>query len=82
VALDPMPVIRQLAAQLGVSHEALRNWFSQDTADRGERVDQPTSSESEELRRLRKPSYGLANEILKTASTFSPRELDPTRRRS
>jgi transposase len=54
VAAGPEAVIRQLAAQLGVPHEALRNWFSQDQADRGERDDQPTSSESEELRRLPK----------------------------
>jgi transposase len=34
---DPKPVIRQLAAQLGVHHEALRNWIRQDQADAGER---------------------------------------------
>ncbi|EEP70509.1 hypothetical protein MCAG_00836 [Micromonospora sp. ATCC 39149] len=27
---DPKPVIRQLARQLGVHHEALRNWIRQD----------------------------------------------------
>jgi len=80
----PKPVIRQLAAQLGVHHEALRNWIRQDLADRGERRDQPTSSEVEELRRLRKENAELkrANEILKAASAFFASELDPTRRRS
>ncbi|WP_156313268.1 transposase [Micromonospora sp. HK10] len=34
---DPKPVIRQLARQLGVHHEALRNWIRQDEADRGQR---------------------------------------------
>ncbi|MGW4213673.1 transposase [Lentzea sp. NPDC004789] len=48
---DPKPVIRQLAEQLGVHHEALRNWIRQDEADRGERDDRPTTSESDELRR-------------------------------
>ncbi|MGW2376333.1 MULTISPECIES: transposase [Kitasatospora] len=34
---DPKPVIRQMARDLGVHHEALRNWIRQDEADRGER---------------------------------------------
>ncbi|GGP53662.1 transposase [Saccharothrix coeruleofusca] len=50
---DPKPVIRRLAEQLGVHHEALRNWIRPDEADRGERDDRPTTSESEGLRRLR-----------------------------
>jgi transposase len=81
---DPKPVIRQLAAQLGVHHEALRNWIRQDQADRGEHGDRPTTSELEELRRLRKENAELrrANEILKAASAFFAQELDPTRRRS
>lgn len=81
---DPKPVIRQLAAQLGVHHEALRNWIRQDQADRGVRRDLPTSAEVEELRRLRKENAELkrANEILKAASAFFAQELDPTRRRS
>ncbi|GDY31811.1 transposase [Gandjariella thermophila] len=63
---DPKPVIRRLAEQLGVHHEALRNWIRQDEADRGERDDRPTTSESEELRRLRRENAELkrANEIL------------------
>jgi transposase len=36
---NPKPVIRRLAEQLGVHHEALRNWIRQDEADRGERDD-------------------------------------------
>ncbi|MCW2719271.1 transposase, partial [Pseudonocardia sp.] len=39
----PRPVIRRLAEQLGVHHEALRNWIRQDEANRGERTDRPTT---------------------------------------
>jgi transposase len=81
---DPKPVIRQLAAQLGVHHEALRNWIRQDQADAGERGDRPTSDMVEENRRLRQENLELrrANEILKAASAYFAAELDPTRRRS
>jgi transposase len=72
---EPKPVIRRLAAQLRVHHEALRNWIRQDEANRGERDDRPTTAETEELRRLRRENAELrrANEILKAASAFSPR---------
>ena len=81
---DPKPVIRQLAAQLGVHHEALRNWIRQDQADAGERTDRPTTDMLEENRRLLKENAELrrANEILKAASAYFAAELDPTRRRS
>ena len=80
---DPKPVIRRLAEQLGVHHEALRNWIRQAEADRGERHDRPTTAESEELRRLRKENAELrrANEILKAASAFFAQEMDPTRKK-
>ncbi len=81
---DPKPVVKRLAEQLGVHPEALRNWIRQDEADRGERSDRPSTTEAEELRRLRKENAELkrANEILKAASAFFASELDPTRRRS
>jgi transposase len=81
---DPKPVIRRLAGQLGVHHEALRNWIRQDEADNGERFDRPTTAETEEVRRLRKEVAELrrANEILKAASIFFAQEADPHRRRS
>jgi transposase len=68
----PRPVIRRLAEQLGVHHEALRNWIRQDEANRGERTDRPTTAETEELRRLRKENAELrrANEILKGGERF------------
>lgn len=81
---DPKPVIRRLAEQLGVHHEALRNWIRQDQADRGEREDRPTTEMAEENRRLRKENAELrrTNEILKAASAYFAQELDPIRRRS
>lgn len=81
---DPKPTIRKLAEQLGVHHEALRNWIRQDQADRGERDDRPTTDMVEENRRLRKEVAELrrVNEILRAASSYFASELDPTRRRS
>jgi transposase-like protein len=81
---EPKPVIRRLAEQLGVHHEALRNWIRQAEADAGERRDRPTSDMVEENRRLLKENAELrrANEILKAASAYFAAELDPTRRRS
>jgi transposase-like protein len=81
---DPKPVIRRLAEQLGVHHEALRNWIRQDEADRGERDDRPSNDMVEENRKLRREVAELrrANEILKAASAYFAQELDPTRRRS
>ena len=53
------PVIRHMAEQLGVRHEALRNWIREDQADHGGRGDRPTTAELEELRRLRKENAEL-----------------------
>lgn len=81
---EPKPVIRKLAEQLGVHHEALRNWIRQDEADRGDRADRPTTDMLEENRRLRRENAELRriNEVLKAASAFFAAECDPTRRRS
>ena len=81
---EPKPVIRRLAEQLGIHHEALRNWIRQDEADRGERDDRPSTDMLEDNRRLRKENTELrrVNEILKAASSYFAQELDPTRRRS
>jgi len=81
---DPKPVIRRLAEQLGVHHEALRNWIRQAEADHGERDDRLSTVEREELARLRRENAELkqAKEILKAASAYFASELDPTRRRS
>jgi transposase len=81
---DPKPVIKRLAEQLGVHHEALRNWIRQDQADQGERADLPTTDMIEENRRLREENLELrrVNEILKAASAYFAAEHDRTRRRS
>jgi len=52
-------------------------------ADAGTRGDQLTSGEREELKTLRGEVRELrkANEILKAASVFFAKELDPTRSR-
>lgn len=82
-AAEPKPVIRQMAHQLGVHPEALRNWIRQDQADAGERPAMLTTTEREELVALRRENAELrrANEILKVASAFFAQELDPIRRR-
>ena len=81
---DPKPVIRKLAEQLGVHHEALRNWIRQDQADAGERHDRPTTDMLAENARLARENAELrrVNEILRAASSYFASELDPTRRRS
>jgi transposase len=50
-------------------------------ADSGRRPDLPSSQEREEIRRLRQENFELrrANEILKSASVFLAKELDPDR---
>ena len=83
-AAEPKPVIRQMARQLGVHPEALRNWIRQDEADKGERTDRLSTIEHEELVRLRAENRELrrANEILKAASAYFAVQLDQTGRRS
>ncbi|MFD0503515.1 transposase [Streptomyces chiangmaiensis] len=74
-ASEPKPVIRRMAEELGVHHEALRGWIRQAEADAGERDDLLTTEEKEELAQLRREVRELrrANEVLRTASAFSPR---------
>ncbi|MFI9628820.1 transposase [Streptomyces sp. NPDC052042] len=52
---EPKPVIRRMAEELGVHHEALRNWIRQAEAeaDVDERDDMLTNAEREELAALR-----------------------------
>lgn len=75
--------IAQVAADLGVHHEALRKRVRQAEADSGERADLLTTQEREEIRKLRREVHDLrrANEILKSASVFFAKELDPDRTR-
>jgi transposase-like protein len=79
---DPKPTIRKLAAQLGVHHEALRNWIRQAEADAGDRHDRPTTDMAEENKRLRKKVAELerVNAILRDASAYFASEIGQTRR--
>jgi transposase len=72
-----------VAAKLGVSGETLRKWVRQAEVDAGARPG-TSSEESAELKRLRRENAELrrANEILKAASAFFARELDPRPPRS
>jgi transposase len=71
-------VIPRVARQLGVGEESLRSWVKQAEVDSGRRpgvtsADQSRIAELErEVKELRR-----ANEILKLASAFFARELDP-----
>jgi transposase len=96
-AAEPKPVIRQMARQLGVHPEALRNWIRKDEGCRRDRArsggvraaalpaapELPAEVEAE-LAGLRKEVMELrrANEILKAASAYFAVQLDQTGRRS
>lgn len=73
--------IAAVARDLGVHPEALRKRVRQTEADEGLRLDVPTSEEREEIKSLREENFELrrANEILKSASVFFAKELDPDR---
>lgn len=66
-------LIREVADDLGVSEQTLRNWLRQADLDDGRRSDGLTSSEQEELRTLRRKVRVLDEdrEILKKAAASS-----------
>jgi transposase len=76
---SPERSIRQLAYELGIADQTLRNWIKQAQIDRGEREGLSTQ-EREELRRLRRENRILREEreILKKAAAFFAKE-DGTR---
>lgn len=73
--------VAHIARDLGINYESLRNWVRQAQADEGRRTDLLTSSERERLKFLERENRELskANEILKAASVFFAKELDPPR---
>ena len=81
LALEGERPIAHIAADLGMHPETLRKKVRQAEADSGARPELLSSSEREEIRRLRKENYELrrANEILKSASVYFAKELDPDR---
>jgi len=83
LALESGRPIAHVAADLGMHPETLRKKVRQAEADSGTRPGLLSSGEREEIRELRKENYELrrANEILKSASVFFAKELDPDRPR-
>jgi transposase len=75
--------IAHVAADLGLPSETLRKYVRQVEANEGRRSDLLTTEEREEIRKLRRENFELrrANEILKAASVFFAKELDPDRPR-
>jgi len=71
-------VVTRVAVQLGLGSETLRHWVKQAEIDHGQRAGVTTAEQrriaelEKEVRELRR-----ANEILKAASAFFARELDP-----
>lgn len=75
--------IVSVAAKVNVAAESLRRWVRQAETDAGARPG-ATSAEAERIRELERENRELrrANEILKAASAFFARELDPRLPRS
>jgi transposase len=69
--------IREVANQLGVHVESVRNWVRQAKVDDGE-ASGVTTEDKVRIRKLEKENAELrrANEILKAAATFFGAELD------
>jgi transposase-like protein len=69
--------LRQVATELGVSEQTLRNWRGQQDVDAG-RAEGLTTDEREELRRLRRENRRLTQkrENRKAAAAFFARETD------
>jgi len=72
--------ITDVARELGMTSESLRNWIRQYDIDTGER-EGLTTSEREELQRLRREIRTLREEreILKKAAAFFAQETNRTR---
>jgi transposase len=71
--------VRQIADDLGIADQTLRNWIAADQAARGGAADKVSPDEREELKMLRKENKRLRmeREILKKAAAFFAAEDDP-----
>jgi len=80
---DRHGVITRVAIQLGIGSESLRAWVRQAEIDGGLRAGVPTDA-AQRIAELEKENRELrrANEILRAASAFFARELDPRPPRS
>jgi transposase len=70
--------VARVADQLGVNRETLRNWVNQAEVDSGTRPG-TSSADAQRIAELERENRELkrANEILRAASAFFARELDP-----
>ena len=70
--------IARVADKLGVNRETLRGWVRQAEVDGGQRAG-TSSADGQRIAELERENRELrrANEILKAASAFFARELDP-----
>jgi transposase len=70
--------VARVARQLGVSHEAVRSWVQRAEIDGGMRPG-TTADDKQRIAELERENRELrrANEILKAASAYFARELDP-----
>jgi transposase len=76
-------LITSIANKLGPTPETVRLWVRQDQINNGGRAG-TTTADAEQVRELVRENKELrrANEILKAASSFFARELDPQLPRS
>ena len=88
MVLDHLDEYRSLSAacqaigpKLGIGPESLRTWTKQAQIDTAQ-LPGTTSAEQQRIKELERENRDLkeANEILKAASIFFARELDPRRR--
>ena len=72
---------RAIALELGISNELLRGWIHQDDLDNGRRCDGVTTTEREELRKLRAEvrTLRMERDLLKKAAAFFAKESHRTR---
>jgi len=78
---SPFAACKAIAPKLGVGVESLRTWTRQALID-ADKTPGVTTAEQQRIKELEREVRDLreANEILKSASIFFARELDPRRR--